>query len=98
MKTNWKKNAVYTPSIDVELDLHGCTAGEAKDAVQAMLRDARANAWKRARIIVGKGIHSPNGPVLPNAVKACLAQEGYMYTYAKIQDGGEGVLEVVLFK
>lgn len=98
MKKKRKKGAIYTPTIDIELDLHGCTAGEARDAVRALLHDARSHAWKRARIIVGKGMHSPHGPVLPDTVKACLTTEGYSYTYAKVHDGGEGALEVVLSK
>lgn len=93
--TMQKKN--YTPQIDAELDLHGHTSYEAEDAVEEFLRDGSEEGWKRVRIIVGKGTHSPNNQaVLPDTVKSLLNKLGYTYTYAKLQDGGEGALEVIL--
>jgi DNA-nicking Smr family endonuclease len=87
----------YTPIVQAELDLHGYTAQEACNAVKDFLHDAQIHAWTRVRIIVGKGTRSPGGiPVLPDAVKTLLNQLGYTYTYAKIQHGGEGALEVSL--
>lgn len=83
--------------IDEEIDLHGYTAYEAREAVEDFLADAKVSGCSRVRIIVGKGTRSEGGiAVLPNAVKAVLTQYGYTYTYAKLQDGGEGALEVTL--
>lgn len=90
-----KKN--YIQTIDAELDLHGHTSYEAEDAVEEFLHEAKDEGWKRVRIIIGKGTHSPNNQaVLPNAVKTLLNKLGYTYTYAKIQEGGEGALEVTI--
>lgn len=91
-----KRKKEYVSVIDEELDLHGCTSGEAREEVEEFLHEAKRMGWSRVRIIVGKGTHSPEGPVLPQTVKAVLAQYGYTYTFAKIQNGGEGALEVTL--
>ena len=84
----------YTPHIDAELDLHGYTSYEACRAVDDFLRESSAHDYTRVRLVVGKGNHSAQGPVLPNAIKAHLNQRGYTYTYAKPENGGEGALEV----
>jgi len=94
MKRGAKKKKNYTPTIDAELDLHGYFADEAKEAALEFLNGAYADGLKKVRIVVGKGNRSKGGPVLPDAIKSLLNQEGYDYTYAKIQDGGEGALEV----
>jgi DNA-nicking Smr family endonuclease len=87
----------YTPTIDAELDLHGFTGHEARDAVEDFLHEASVNNWTRIRVVVGKGTRSEHGhAVLPNVVKTLLNQRGLTYTYAKLQDGGEGALEVSL--
>ncbi|MBP9760543.1 MAG: Smr/MutS family protein [Candidatus Pacebacteria bacterium] len=87
----------YTPTIDAELDLHGYFADEARVAVLDFLREARPQGWSRVRIVVGKGIHSVNGKgVLPDVIKSLLNREGYTYTYAKLENGGEGALEIML--
>jgi DNA-nicking Smr family endonuclease len=96
MKRGPKKKKNYTPVIDAELDLHGYYAGEARAAVLEFLNDAYTDGLKRVRIIVGKGNRSANGAVLPDTIKSLLNQEGFEYTYAKIQDGGEGALEVMV--
>lgn len=87
----------YTNVIDAELDLHGCTADGARTEVREFLAEAETEGWQRVRIIVGKGMHSAHGtPVLPDTVKNLLFELGLTYTYAKIQDGGEGALEITL--
>jgi DNA-nicking Smr family endonuclease len=97
LKKHTKKGKEYTPVVQAELDLHGYTTQEAKEAVEEFMSDARARQMTRVRIIVGKGTRSPGGvPVLPNAVKTHLNHLGYTYTYAKIQNGGEGALEIPL--
>ncbi len=87
----------YMPRIDGELDLHGCRSEEARYELATFLAEARANGWSRVRVIVGKGIHSEYGQaVLPHVVKGYLMREGLRYTYAKLQEGGEGALVVCL--
>lgn len=93
-RTRQKKD--YTPQCDAELDLHGHTALEAEEAVLLFLEEANEEGWGRVRIIVGKGTRSEIGPVLPDLVKRILAEQGLSYTYAKLQHGGEGALEVSL--
>lgn len=85
----------YIPQIDAELDLHGYRSEEARHELDAFLSDARANGWKRVRVIVGRGLHSEYGEaVLPDVVKRYLVGVGLDYTYAKIHEGGEGALVV----
>ncbi len=92
-----KKNDKYSPVVEAELDLHGYYAEEAKRATLEFLNEANKNGSSRVRIIVGKGNRSQGGRgVLGDVVKSLLNQEGYDHTYAKIQDGGEGALEVSL--
>ena len=92
-----KKFNRYEPKVDAELDLHGFYSEEAKNAVQEFLNETRKDGLSRVRIIVGKGNRSKDGRgVLGDAIKSLLNKEGYEYTYAKIQDGGEGALEVIL--
>ena len=87
----------YTPLVEAELDLHGCTSEEARTEVKEFLQEADENKWNRVRIVVGKGLHSKYGKaVLPDTVKAYLVEHGHNYTYAKLADGGEGALEVAL--
>lgn len=84
----------YTPTIDAELDLHGYFAREVEPALRAFFDEAHKRGYARIRIIVGKGVHSKDGPVLPDAVKTFLNRAGYSYTYAKVYEGGEGALIV----
>ena len=95
MRTKRKKINKYSPVVGAELDLHGYYTEEAKNAVREFLDDAFSNKLSRVRIIVGKGNHSQEKVgVLSDVVKTMLNQEGYDYDYAKIQNGGEGALEV----
>jgi DNA-nicking Smr family endonuclease len=85
------------PEVQAELDLHGHTSYEAEKAVEDFLDECKEQRLTKVRIIVGKGMHSKdNQAVLPNVVKNLLKEHNLMYTFAKIQDGGEGALEVNL--
>ena len=50
--------------------------------------------YDHIRIITGKGIHSKNGSVIREFVKEYLFKRNIHFTQAKIQDGGEGAIEV----
>jgi DNA-nicking Smr family endonuclease len=93
-----KKNGrVYEPVVEAELDLHGYFADGAREATCEFLNEAYKKGLKRVRIIVGKGNRSENGvSVLPDVIKNFLNGEGYVFTCAKIQNGGEGALEVMI--
>ena len=74
------------------IDLHGYTTAEAKVALDELVRSQDTYV----RIIVGKGNHSENGPVLREFVKRFLLSKNIHFNQSKIQDGGEGALEVFL--
>ncbi|MFA7382510.1 MAG: Smr/MutS family protein [Desulfurivibrionaceae bacterium] len=58
------------PPPQEQLDLHGCTAAEAEAATTSFLARARRNHLKTVLVITGKGIHSPEGPVLKDIIAA----------------------------
>ena len=61
------------PPPQESLDLHGCTAAEAEVKLTNFLNRARYHRLKTVLIITGRGLHSPNGPVLPEVVESRLA-------------------------
>ena len=58
---------------DFELDLHGCTTIEAKQLLDEFVE---AREHDHVRIIVGKGMNSEHGAVLPSFVHNHLARHG----------------------
>ena len=48
------------------------------------------------RIIVGKGLHSENGPVLGDFVRNLLEENEYDFRNAKINQGSEGAIDISL--
>lgn len=81
----------YLQIPDETIDLHGYTTDEARIALDNLFKN---NTSSHVRIIVGKGIHSEMHPVLRNFVKRYLAMRNIRFNQSKIQDGGEGALEV----
>ncbi len=74
------------------IDLHGHTTSEAKIALDELLKSNESYV----RIIVGKGNHSKEGPVLRDFVKKYFLSKNIHFNQSKISDGGEGALEVFL--
>ena len=62
------------PAPESEIDLHGCTGSQAVARVEAFLRFAGGRRLSTLRIIVGKGLHSRGGAVLPDLVENFLAR------------------------
>jgi hypothetical protein len=60
------------PAPQAQLDLHGATASKAHQQATAFIRRARADGLFTVRIIVGKGLHSEGGAVLPDVVEDLL--------------------------
>jgi len=87
------KNNKYQQEPDFELDFHGWTTMECKEELDEIIREGD---YSHIRIIVGKGKNSADGPILPNFVKNYLNGKGIRFNQSKIQDGGEGALEVYL--
>jgi DNA-nicking Smr family endonuclease len=57
-----------------QMDLHGYTAQQAQQRVDAYLRNAYHRQIFTLRLIVGKGLHSEFGPVLPDVVEDKLIE------------------------
>lgn len=69
-----KKRLKRYPPPQNQLDLHGFTSAQAESAVAHFLRRSRRNGFFTVRIIVGRGLHSESGAVLPDVVTDLLAR------------------------
>lgn len=86
-------------AISAELDLHGMTAAEARQALSYFLADCQAGARRCVRIIHGKGLSSPGGrPVLKTHLNSWLRRcdEVLAFCSAQRRDGGTGAVYVLL--
>ena len=86
-------------SVQAEIDLHGHTVEEAKQALGEFLAFSHRNGYTCVRVIHGKGHRSPGKlPVLKPKVVKWLAQRDDIaaYTTARPVDGGTGALYVLL--
>ncbi len=84
---------------EAELDLHGLTKVEAKQALADFLFQCKRRGLRCVRIIHGKGLRSPNRePVLKWHVRYWLAQreEVLAFVSARPVDGGGGALVALL--
>jgi DNA-nicking Smr family endonuclease len=82
-----------------ELDLHGLTAVQAKQALRAFLAAAVARHAGCVRIIHGKGLRSGHrGPVLKSVVSGVLRRTAAVVAFvsARPVDGGTGAVYVLL--
>ena len=82
-----------------EIDLHGLTVAEAKQALREFLIEALEQQVRCVRIVHGKGLRSGHrGPVLKSAVGAVLRRTGAVLAYvsARPADGGTGAVYVLL--
>jgi len=82
-----------------EIDLHGLTVADAKQALRQFLIKALEQQVHCVRIIHGKGLRSGHrGPVLKAAVSAVLRRTGAVLAYvsARPVDGGTGAVYVLL--
>ncbi len=60
------------PPPQAEYDCHGLTAVAAEKALRHFLAQADRSRLRTVRIVTGKGLHSPNGPVLRDLVEGEL--------------------------
>jgi DNA-nicking Smr family endonuclease len=82
-----------------EIDLHGMTALDAKQALRHFLAAAVLNQVRCVRIVHGKGLRSGHrGPVLKNTTASLLRRSGAVLAFvsARQVDGGTGALYVLL--
>lgn len=86
-------------SVVAELDLHGMTTPQARQAVSEFLRDCRLSHLNCLRIIHGKGYGSyQKQPVLKSKVNAWLRQHEHVQAFcsARASDGGTGAVYVLI--
>jgi DNA-nicking Smr family endonuclease len=82
-----------------EIDLHGMSVPQAKQALRHFLIEALEEQVRCVRIVHGKGLRSGHrGPVLKGVVSALLRNTGAVLAYvsARPVDGGTGALYVLL--
>jgi DNA-nicking Smr family endonuclease len=85
--------------VQAEIDLHGLTVPEAKEALRSFLANALDRHIRCVRIVHGKGLRSGHrGPVLKGAVSSVLRRVGPVLAYvsARQVDGGTGAVYVLL--
>ncbi len=89
-----------TIRIAQELDLHGSLRDEALRRLERFITGAYARGEQAVLVITGKGINSPDGPVLPGAVSSWLRGPGKNMVaefHAAPRDrGGSGAVVVFL--
>jgi DNA-nicking Smr family endonuclease len=88
-------------SIQAHIDLHGLRAADARDAVDGFLDKAIRDGLRMVLIIHGRGLSSPQGPVLKSQLVDLLEQGPWRkwvlaYTSARSCDGGAGATYVLL--
>lgn len=85
--------------VEGEIDLHGLTVAQSKQALRQFLAAALVRHAGCVRIIHGKGLRSGHrGPVLKSAVSGLLRRTSAVVAYvsARPADGGTGALYVLL--
>lgn len=91
-----------TIRIGEELDLHGFLKEEALRRLEHFIASAYTRGLQAVLVITGKGINSPEGPVLPGAAAAWLREQGKgmvaEFLPAPRDKGGSGALVVFLRK
>jgi DNA-nicking Smr family endonuclease len=86
-------------SVDAELDLHGLTSPQARNALREFIAYELTRGARCVRIIHGKGLGSgPRGPVLKNVVNIWLRRVDPVIAFgsARPLDGGSGAVYVLL--
>lgn len=87
-------------SVSHQLDLHGLTRDEALEALPRFLSSAQKKGQKAVLVITGKGNHSPEEPVLHQAVASWLRDTGreavLEFAPAPREMGGSGAYVVFL--
>jgi DNA-nicking Smr family endonuclease len=87
-------------SVQDYIDLHGMTLIEAEEALCLFINDAVKKGLFCVKVIHGRGLRSPGGPVLKEALKNWLQgtfkKRVLAYSTAKDCDGGLGATYIIL--
>jgi DNA-nicking Smr family endonuclease len=82
------------------IDLHGFTLAEAEEELFEFIKRARSRALRCVKVIHGRGLRSPGGPVLRTAVRRWLqiplGKHVEAYATARPEDGGLGALYALM--
>lgn len=82
------------------LDLHGLSVEESEEEVEAFFREALKKRYQCVKIIHGRGLRSPRGPVLKETLIKRLSGKYRKYVVAFVTarqcDGGLGALYILL--
>ncbi len=92
-------NELRTMAPEATLDLHEHTEKEAKEALNAFLKDAKEHKLRKISVIHGKGIHSKDGiGILKSVVELTLRESGMVSeSFApSARFGGSGALWIIL--
>lgn len=87
-------------SVQDSIDLHGMTLAEAEDALFHFFKGAIRKRLFCIKVIHGRGLRSPRGPVLKGALKKLLhgafSKWILAYATARHSDGGLGATYIIL--
>jgi len=85
-------------AVQDEIDLHQMKVASARSVIRTFLADALAERHHCVRLIHGKGLRSPDGPVLKVLVDGMLRQHGDVIAFASApaNGGGTGAVLVLL--
>ena len=86
-------------AIEDEIDLHGLTTIEAREALREFLSEAASRRLACVRVIHGKGRGSgPRGPVLKKSVNLWLRKHDDVLAFCSARNphGGTGAIYVLL--
>jgi DNA-nicking Smr family endonuclease len=87
--------------VEARVDLHGLNARTAHVAVRRALERAHADGQRCVLVVHGRGLHSPEGPVLRAFLLRWLTESRVAsivmaFACARPRDGGEGATYVLL--
>ena len=90
-------------SIQAHIDLHGMTVSEARPAFDAFLKSSISRGYRALLVIHGRGLSSPDRPVLKPKVYEWLTHSPWnkwiiAFSSAKPYDGGAGATYILLRK
>ncbi len=85
----------YQKTPEIIIDLHGKTIAEAKVLLDTIIAEKK---YSHIRMITGKCSYREHGPILQPFVKNYLEEKNIKFNQSKIQDGGEGALEVYIME
>jgi DNA-nicking Smr family endonuclease len=87
-------------SVQDSIDLHGMTLAQADEALMEFFSEAIRRRYFCVKVIHGRGLRSPKGPVLKTALKGLLdtrlRKKILAYSSARDCDGGVGATYIIL--